>query len=96
MTSIISLVLSFSLVENSIALHFTSMKEEANEENVTSRYNRIKCYKVRDAFFSCLDNLDGESKDFKECNEMESAYHQFCMPSWVKVIFSFLSVCYFF
>lgn len=54
------------------------------EANVTTRYNRIKCYKARDAYFACLDDLDNEVQEKSKCKDLMLQYHSSCMPSWIK------------
>ncbi|KAF9115581.1 hypothetical protein BGX27_007318 [Mortierella sp. AM989] len=53
-----------------------------------SRAARQNCWKVRDAYYACLDKsnvLDASSPEAANiCVELRKAYHDGCMKSWVE------------
>jgi len=52
-----------------------------------SRADRQKCWKVRDAFFACLDEskvLDPSAPEAASiCKDLRNQYEGACMKSWV-------------
>ncbi|ORZ07486.1 cytochrome oxidase c subunit VIb-domain-containing protein [Lobosporangium transversale] len=66
------------------------MTQQQQEEKVQhpSRADRQKCWKVRDAFFACLDQsnvVDPSSPEAANiCQDLRKNYHDACMKSWVE------------
>ncbi|KAG0363092.1 cytochrome oxidase c subunit VIb-domain-containing protein [Gamsiella multidivaricata] len=56
--------------------------------NHPSRADRQKCWKVRDAYFACLDEskvLDPSTPEAASiCQELRKQYEGACMKSWVE------------
>jgi cytochrome c oxidase assembly factor 6 len=62
--------------------------EKPQEESVSTRQDRAKCWETRDAYFSCLDRV-GVVKAGEEgtaCAAELKSYEKNCAKSWVRVM----------
>ncbi|KAI1314925.1 hypothetical protein EDD11_001562 [Mortierella claussenii] len=64
------------------------MAQQPETVNHPSRADRQKCWKVRDAYFACLDEskvLDPSAPEAASiCQDLRTQYEQGCMKSWVE------------